>query len=233
MIGFYNYTMFLTYLSLISATGGIIIATQDSGHPYVGMFFLLISGLCDAFDGRVARTKKNRSDLEKRFGVQVDSLADLVAFGVLPCCIGNAMLRSNPKYMDRPFFLEKDGGLQWYSIVLGAITLLYVVAALVRLAYFNATEEERNEAAAKSGRAEFTGLPVTSAALVFPFILMLHYIFSMDFTVVYFSVMLLMAILFVSKFKLKKPTAKGVWIMVGIGLVEFVVLIIYFNLRKH
>ena len=60
MIGFYNYTMFLTYLSLISATGGIIIATQDSGHPYVGMFFLLISGLCDAFDGRVARTKKNR-----------------------------------------------------------------------------------------------------------------------------------------------------------------------------
>ena len=108
-----------------------------------------------------------------------------------------------------------------------------MIAALIRLAYFNATEEERNEAAAKTGRAEFTGLPVTSAALVFPFILVLHYIFSMDFTVVYFAVMLLMAILFVSKFKLKKPTAKGVWIMVGIGLVEFVVLIIYFTLRKH
>ena len=233
MIGFYNYTMILTYLSLISATGGIIIATQGSGHPYVGMFFLLISGLCDAFDGRVARMKKDRTELEKRFGVQVDSLADLVAFGVLPCCIGNAMLRSNPKYVDRPFFLDDAGGLHWYSFVLGAITVFYVVAALVRLAYFNATEEERAEAAKESGRAEFTGLPVTSAALVFPFILMLHYIFSMDFTVVYFSVMLLMAFLFVGRFKIKKPTMKGVWVMIFIGMVEFVALVIFFTLRKH
>ncbi len=228
MIGFYNYTMILTYISLFSAMGGVIIATQGSGHPYIGMFFLLISGLCDAFDGRVARTKKNRTDLEKRFGVQVDSLADLVAFGVLPGCIGNAMLRTSEKFPDRPFFLDSPGGLAWYQVIFGAITLFYVTAAMIRLAYFNATEDERKNEAREKGHMEFTGLPVTSAALVFPFVLLLHFALRFDFTIVYFCIMLLMGILFISRFKMKKPSAKAVWIMVGIGLAEFVILVLSF-----
>ncbi|MDO4650680.1 MAG: CDP-alcohol phosphatidyltransferase family protein, partial [Eubacteriales bacterium] len=93
MLGFYDYTVWLTYLSLLSAGAGILASLQGGGHPYMGVFFLLVSGLCDAFDGRVARTKKNRTQMEKNFGVQIDSLADLVAFGVLPICIGSAMLR--------------------------------------------------------------------------------------------------------------------------------------------
>ena len=70
MIGFWNYTMILTYMSLLSAVAGIIVSLHDTGHPYMGMFFLLICGLCDTFDGRVARTKKNRTPLEKEFGVK-------------------------------------------------------------------------------------------------------------------------------------------------------------------
>ena len=96
MIGLFDYTVWLTYLSLAFATIGIVVSLQQSGHPYIGVFFLLLCGLCDAFDGRVARTKKNRTDFEKKYGVQIDSLSDLVAFGVLPACIGNAMIRFSP-----------------------------------------------------------------------------------------------------------------------------------------
>ena len=62
MLGFYDYTVILTYLSLLSAGTGIFVTLSGSGHPYLGTFFLLFCGLCDSFDGIVARTKKNRSE---------------------------------------------------------------------------------------------------------------------------------------------------------------------------
>ena len=73
MIGFYDYTVVLTYLSLLSAGTGIFVSLSGSGHPYWGTFFLLFCGLCDAFDGQVARTKKNRTVMEKNYGIQIDS----------------------------------------------------------------------------------------------------------------------------------------------------------------
>ena len=94
MIVCFDYTVILTYLSMISATTGIMLCLNDIGHPYLGMFFLMFCGLCDAFDGKVARTKKDRTELMKKFGIQIDSLSDLAAFGILPACIGIAMMRS-------------------------------------------------------------------------------------------------------------------------------------------
>ena len=88
MIGFYDYTVILTYLSLMSGTIGIMLCLNGMGHPYLGMFFLLFSGLCDTFDGKVARSKKDRTTQMKKFGIQIDSLSDLIAFGMLPACIG-------------------------------------------------------------------------------------------------------------------------------------------------
>ena len=43
MIGFYNYTVWLTYLSLISAGTGIMISLYSHAHPFIGVFFLLVS----------------------------------------------------------------------------------------------------------------------------------------------------------------------------------------------
>ena len=97
MIGFYNYTVVLTYLSLVSASTGIFVALSDKGHPYIGIIFRLFCGLCDAFDGKVARTKKGRSSDEQKFGIQIDSLSDIIAFGVLPAAIGATLLRVRPK----------------------------------------------------------------------------------------------------------------------------------------
>lgn len=223
MIGIFDYTVWLTYLSLISAVLGIVVSLQQSGHPYIGVFFLLFCGLCDAFDGKVARTKKDRTDFAKKFGVQIDSLADLAAFGILPVCIGNAMMRVCPTMSDVPS-LHRDGRLAFAGgIFLYLIMILYALTAMIRLAYFNVTEEERQKTESE-GRKYFTGLPVTSAALIFPTVLLFQYLIPKDITLVYFGAMLLTAFLFVAGFRLKKPGLWGILLMVAVGAAEFLVL---------
>ena len=110
MLGFYNYTVILTYISLCSAVTGIFTAIAGNGHPFVGTCCLLISGLCDSFDGIVARKKKDRTEAEKKFGIQIDSLVDLIAFGVLPCAIGYAcyMSHSGKQTTNLPFTLSSS-----------------------------------------------------------------------------------------------------------------------------
>ena len=68
LIGFYDYTVILTYLSLFSAVFGMIQAIH--GNYNLSVFCLLLSGVCDAFDGTVARTKKDRTEDEKAFGIR-------------------------------------------------------------------------------------------------------------------------------------------------------------------
>lgn len=220
MIGFYDYTVVLTYLSLLSAVAGIFVSLSGKGHPYLGVFFLMFCGLCDAFDGKVARMKKDRTEIEKKYGIQIDSLADIIAFGVLPACIGVAMIRTSS-------FLKGILSSKYSTIVYGilfAILLLYMLAALIRLGYFNVTEEERQK---KEGgvRASYTGLPVTSSSLIFPTVLLLQFVLPKDITPIYFVVTLITGYLFLSKISVKKPGLKGILIMVAIGAVEFGLLI--------
>ena len=227
MIGFYNYTMLLTYLSLMSAGLGIVVSLSGGGHPYIGVFFLMISGLCDAFDGKVSRTKPDRSEMEQKFGIQVDSLSDLVAFGVLPACIGEAMLRCSPVMTA----LFAEGSLLTVRLVRGlafAVLILYMLAALIRLAYFNVTEEERQKTEG-GARKYYTGLPVTSAALIFPTVLLIQYITTVDITPVYFAAVVLTGFAFLTKFRLRKPGLKGILIMVAIGAVEFIAMMLLRN----
>ena len=93
LIGYWSYTVILTYLGLVSAFTGIVFSVLfATGEIISSVIFplgcLLICGFCDMFDGRVARTKKNRSEDEKNFGMQIDSLCDLVCFTVLPATLG-------------------------------------------------------------------------------------------------------------------------------------------------
>ena len=81
-IGVYDYTVILTYISLISAIFGMTQAIH--GDYKAAIFCLALSGICDAFDGRIARTKKDRTEEEKAFGIQLDSLCDVICFGVFP-----------------------------------------------------------------------------------------------------------------------------------------------------
>ena len=79
MIGIYNYTVVLTYMSLCSSVFGMTQAIH--GHFKIAIFCLALSGLCDMFDGKVARSKKDRTDDEKAFGIQIDSLCDVLSAG--------------------------------------------------------------------------------------------------------------------------------------------------------
>ena len=54
MIGFWDYTVILTYISLVSAVSGIFCAL--SSHIEYAVFFLALSGFCDMFDGKIAGT---------------------------------------------------------------------------------------------------------------------------------------------------------------------------------
>ena len=226
MIGFYDYTVILTYFSLLSATTGIVVSLSGSGHPYYGCLFLLFCGLCDAFDGTVARTKKGRTRMEMNFGIQIDSLSDLVAFGVLPACIGAALIRVSP-YLTRvleglPVRWEIASG----KFLLHACLVLYVLAAMIRLAYYNVTEEER-QSSEDGVRKSYLGLPVTSAALIFPFVLLLQYLTRADITLAYLAVSILTGVLFISPFRVAKPDLRGILIMVGVGALEFFLLLLW------
>ena len=228
MIGVFDYTVILTYLSLLSAATGIIVCLHGIGHPFYGIFFLMFSGLCDTFDGRVACSKPNRTQREKNFGVQIDSLSDLVAFGVLPGCVGIAMLRASERFSDVPRIrhIAPDDKMVLYPIVLTVIVLFYILCAMIRLAWFNVLEDERRTAAPESPKS-FTGLPVTSAALIFPTIMLFQFMTRTDITIVYFGVMLLVALLFISPIKIRKPGMRGILIMIGIGALEVVLFLLF------
>ena len=225
MIGFYDYTVILTYLSLLSGISGVLVCLKGIGHPYLGMFFLLFSGLCDTFDGKVARSKKNRTEQEKLFGIQIDSLSDLIAFGALPACIGIAMLRCSLEYTTLPniHFIRLQEKPVFVQVVLTVIAALYVLAAMIRLAYFNVLEAaDQNRDA--NGEKIYLGLPVTSAALVFPAVLLLHVFVSADLTLLYFGVLIVMGFLFLSKIHIKKPQNREIALMIAFGVLEFAIL---------
>ncbi|MBQ5735972.1 MAG: CDP-alcohol phosphatidyltransferase family protein [Lachnospiraceae bacterium] len=201
MIGFYNYTVVLTYAGFVSAVMGICMAA--SGNPVISIICLLFSGFCDMFDGKVARTKKDRTDAEKKFGIQIDSLSDLVCFGVLPAMVGYAI------GMRRPIQI--------------LVLCVYVLNALIRLAYYNVTEEER-QANTSEVREYYEGLPVTASALIIPLLFCLR-IYFIHFTLAYTIVLGMIAIAFISPIKIRKPDMKMMKIMVavGIGAVVFII----------
>ena len=69
MLGVYDYTVILTYISLWISIGGMMLSLN--GHPDLAVLCLALSGLCDMFDGKIARTKKDRTEIEKRFGIRL------------------------------------------------------------------------------------------------------------------------------------------------------------------
>jgi CDP-diacylglycerol--serine O-phosphatidyltransferase len=151
-----------------------IVATINADFQ-VAAWFVLISSIFDALDGKVARLTGTTS----RFGVEYDSLADLVAFGVAP---GLLMY----SWALRPF-----GKLGWLA------AFLYVVCGALRLARFNVqinTVESRR----------FLGLPIPAAASVAATSVLLFYHLGGTGTIRMVSVLVLiylLAFLMVSNFR--------------------------------
>lgn len=182
LIGFYDYTVILTYLSLFSAVFGIVFASR--GAFTAAILCLMMSGFCDAFDGAVARSKKNRTEDEKSFGIQLDSICDVISFGLTPALLC--------------YFMGVDG------IIGLLLVFLYSLCAVIRLAFFNVLEMNRQKTEGGSNKV-YRGLPVTAISMIFPVVYLLRAIVPEAVFVVVLHIMLgVVAFLFVLDFSVKK-----------------------------
>ena len=196
MLGYYNYTVILTYVGLACSVFGMMQALNQNYK--LAVLLLVLSGACDMFDGKIARSKKDRTEEEKRFGIQIDSLCDLVCFGVFPAIIG--------------YSLGVKGNIERLCLV------FYVLAAVIRLAYFNVTEETRQKQTSEV-RKYYQGLPVTSAAAIFPLIFLLRGgLLDYDqFRLTYLVAIIIVGGLFISNIKVIKPGNKAIIVFVILG----------------
>lgn len=199
LIGYYNYTVILTYIGLCSGVIGII-ETMEYRKPFIGVICLLFSGLCDAFDGKIASSRQRNED-EKAFGTQIDSLSDIVCFGVLPAIIC--------------YTSGAD------SLLCVLILTLYVLCGLIRLAYYNVSEASRQKREDEP-RREYLGLPITVSAIVIPAVYILSE-FMNDVAEyigwLFAAAALLLAVAFVIPFKVKKLMKKGLIAVVILGVI--------------
>lgn len=210
MIGYYNGSVILTYIGLLSSLFGMAnLAVLRAGNPWalkIAFLCLLFSGLCDMFDGKIAR-RIERSDAAKEFGIQIDSLCDLICFGVYPAFIVITMTRK-----------------LWISMIAGG---LFVLAGVIRLGYFNVMEHERQKETTEN-RKYYQGLPITSSALIFPLIFAVEGTLNRfrpklpvtipNVNLMYTIMMFIVAFLFVWDIKVKKPGNKETIVMAVIGL---------------
>lgn len=135
-IGYYNYTVILTYISLFCSIAGMLFTVN--GWYKMAVLCLALSGLCDMFDGKIARRKTDRTDDEKCFGIQIDSLCDMVCFGAFPILLAYSLGMRGP---------------------IGIVILAwYGMNGVVRLGYFNVCETKRQEET-EEVRKYYSGLP--------------------------------------------------------------------------
>ena len=203
MIGFYSYTVVLTYLGLASAAMGMILTFQ--GFAKYALFCLAFSGLCDMFDGKVARLKKDRTEDEKRFGIQIDSLCDVVCFGAFPMILCYSIGMRGP------------AGI--------SILVFYLIAGVIRLAFFNVMEEKRQDETDEA-RKYYQGLPITSIAIILPLFCTLRPLQGHRFLSELHICILTVGLLFIINFPLRKPGWKMLTLLVAI--VSCALIKIYF-----
>lgn len=199
-LGYYNYTVVLTYIGML--IGFLGISCTLGGKISTALICLMLAGVCDMFDGTVAATMQ-RTDDERCFGIQIDSLSDLICFGLLPAII---VLKINEN-----------------SEIAFPICGLYVLCALIRLAYFNVDEQNRQKQSTEC-RKYYSGLPVTTIAVILPLFLTLAGYLPVKKKIVGTITILIVAILFITPFRLKKPKAIGKIAMGIFGLLELVCL---------
>lgn len=199
-VGFYNYTVIATYAGFAGGMCGLYFAA--TGNCGAAIVCLLIAGFFDMIDGKIARHRPRSRD-EKRFGVQIDSLSDLVCFGVLPAMIGYAC------------------GLRgWLNIL---ILTAYTLCGLIRLAYFNVLAAAAEETE-KQGQSSYRGLPITSSALLFPLLYALRPADPASFRIFYTIGLLLLGAAFIAPITIKKPGKLALLGILAAGLLTIILL---------
>ena len=196
MLGYWSKSVYITYLGAFCAVFGLLmfLETNNVDYAFLGM---VLAAVCDMFDGKVARSTKNRTEQEKDFGVQIDSLADIVAFIVVPAIT-----------------IYNIGLNEIYHL---ALLSFYVIAGIIRLAYFNVAMSNKNEAI-----KVYLGLPVPIAVLIYGLVwLGSKFIpFVLENEVLIYTILVpIVGYLHISKIKIKKIT--GNWFYIAVPYLLF------------
>lgn len=196
MLGYYDYTVVLTYFGMLSAFWGILHAINQRYSEAV--LCLMLAGICDMFDGAVA-SMKTRTDREKVFGIQIDSLSDLISFGVLPSIF---------------VYMISDK-----NVFTGLVASIFLLCALIRLSYFNVLEGERQQMT-EERRKSYLGIPVTTIALTLPITYLLYNQKFYKSTICFVILLVFMGIGYLSPFEIKKPRIAGKICIMILGILE-------------
>jgi CDP-diacylglycerol--serine O-phosphatidyltransferase len=135
----------VTLLNGFAGTGSLLafmnyLVTREPGHFWLGVGLLPVALAMDVLDGRIARWRHEASPL----GQELDSLADVVSFGVAPAAMG--------------FAVGLRGG--WDALCL----VYFVGCGISRLARYNATAAALSDPRGKV--TYFEGLPIPSSLLI-------------------------------------------------------------------
>ena len=196
IIGFYNYTVILTYFGLLTACTGLFYVM--SGDYWMAVLCLMIAGICDMFDGTIAATRK-RNTAEKHFGIQIDSLSDLVSFGILPAIL-----------------VYEISGRQTAA---GCVSALYILAALIRLAYYNVLEEQRQRETPEQ-KCKFLGIPVTAICVLLPVVYLFYHFHIWGSSICFSLLLFVTGIGFLIPLEIKKPEMTGKIALLFVGSLE-------------
>ena len=192
MIGKWNKSVILTYVGLGISLLGIMLVLSNVDIKYTFICFMF-AGICDLFDGTIARRCK-RTKEEKNFGIELDSLVDVISFIALPLVILGSI---NKKFYYLPIYI------------------VYAIFGVARLAYFNINAPKDNKPV-----KYYEGLPVTYVALIFPITYLLSYLLKENiFILIYNIVTIIVSLLFVLRIKVPKPRLVSSIILLGSALI--------------
>ncbi|MDW0112930.1 CDP-diacylglycerol--serine O-phosphatidyltransferase [Sporosarcina saromensis] len=122
----------ITLTNLSFGIIAILLISRDLSH--MSLVFIFLAALFDRFDGMVARHFQS----ESLFGKELDSLSDLISFGVAPALL---------------IYTTNLSNMLWVGIV---ATIFYILAGAVRLARYNVREFD----------GTFYGVPITAAGVL-------------------------------------------------------------------
>ena len=185
----------ITLLGIVCAITGMLFCFV--GKTGFAVVLLTISGICDGFDGYFAK-KVRKPHQSSEYGVELDSLADIVCAGVFPVIISMSL-----------------GFTHWYNLI---IYVLFIMCGITRLTYYNVNSSDKDY---------FNGVPITVSAFLIPIVYLIFRNTTAKFVLmialmVSFS---LLSIFYVVNVKIKKWSLQNRTIWSVIGFIICIVIV--------
>ena len=180
----------VTFIGIAFSIAGICFCYNHLASYAILM--MVLAGICDGFDGPISR-KINKGSNE--YGIQLDSLADIIGSGILPINICLSL-----------------GYTAWYN---GIIYAIFILCGIIRLSYYNVNS---------SSKEYFEGIPITCSTMLITLVYLL-----IKNEIAFMVALVALSILFVSGFKIKKPSMKMRIFMSAFGI--FCVVMIFIFIR--